>query len=446
MCLKDEVKRVKNSCNIILTSLNDESDNLYTDSSDFLVTLPNFANPHNHKQALVQVTKLVTPPLKLVDSSKAPSSLVFGVEIEGLGILTSQLSGHSSNILAVGTASGNVNSNAGAHQSPTEHGTGLVKLLRSPPLTYLSAVKVGLVALDIAGTTYDAGDPAAEPVVPPTPSTNPSDNWRVGDQFYILPRRIRIPAHHTEGGDFATFETVYNTASLVKSYIDVYKTQLAIGEVTERTVSASGNYGGSDYHTNGHVTAWKLLHKGSLYMDENFKGAPAVSLSAPLKGGFSCHWFRWRTRGAANQKKGAYDTNIASTINKRTAAAVSPSGLRVYAGQQTIPHVPVTQHHGTSSGFTNPRGFIDDAVMCANPFGKRLRVRVLNMARSTSHRTSDSAKYTGHNRDPSKPPVLRFETLGETVKSKDAAVVVDVEHPIEVQLRVMLVDPEDMMP
>ena len=441
MCLKDEVKRVQNSCNIILTSLNDESDNLYVDSSDFLVTLPNFANPHNHKQALVQVTKVVTPPLKLVDSSKAPTSLVFGVEIEGLGVLTSQLSGHSSNILAVGTATGNVNSNAGVQQAPTDHGTGLVKLI-SVPAAYLSAVKnLGIERLDIAGTTYEPADPGPEVL-----STNPSDNWRVGDQFYILPRRVKQPAHDGIGAHVFDFETLYATALQVKAYIEVYHTQLAVGEVTERTVSTSGDYGGTPFQTNGHVTKWKLLHKGSLYMEDNFTGAPLLSGSATAKGGFLCHWFRWRTQGGQFQKKGKYDTVIGSKDNKRTDASVLPSGLRVYAGHQNLPHVPVTQHHGTSSGFENPRGFIDDAVMCANPFGKRLRVRVLNMTRSTTHRTSDSTKYTGYNRDMTKPPVLRFETLGETVKSNDAAVVVDVEHPIEVQLRVMLVDPEDMTP
>ena len=61
MCLKDDIKRAQNSSNLTLTSVNDESDNLHQDSSNFVVTLPPHPNPHNYKQALVQLTKLYTP-------------------------------------------------------------------------------------------------------------------------------------------------------------------------------------------------------------------------------------------------------------------------------------------------------------------------------------------------------------------------------------------------
>ena len=56
MCLKDEIKRAQNSMNVVLSSLNDESDNLYHDSSDFVVTLPPHPNPHNYKQAFIQLS------------------------------------------------------------------------------------------------------------------------------------------------------------------------------------------------------------------------------------------------------------------------------------------------------------------------------------------------------------------------------------------------------
>ena len=108
MCLKDDIKFAQNSMSLTLSNINDENpDTHHVDSSDFTITLPHHPNPKNYKQALVQVQSLHCPPLAVnpvnhhVNDSK---SNVFGVCIDGLGVMNSYISGIPSNIVGVGSA------------------------------------------------------------------------------------------------------------------------------------------------------------------------------------------------------------------------------------------------------------------------------------------------------------------------------------------------------
>ena len=108
MCLKDDIKFAQNSANITLSSINDENPATFgTDSSNFTITLPTHPNTKNYKQALVQVQSLHCPPLSMnppednVITSNVNSS-VYGVAIDGLGVMNSYISGQPSNIVGVG--------------------------------------------------------------------------------------------------------------------------------------------------------------------------------------------------------------------------------------------------------------------------------------------------------------------------------------------------------
>jgi hypothetical protein len=85
------------------------------------------------------------------------------------------------------------------------------------------------------------------------------------------------------------------------------------------------------------------------------------------------------------------------------------------------------------AGFDNARDFFDDAVLCGNPFGKRLNIKIVNMAHTREGRSSSS------------PAATNFETLKECSDNNyDAGAKIDTKHPIVVGLRVMLIDPEDL--
>ena len=108
MCLKDDIKFAQNSMNITLSSINDENpDTKDKDISNFTITLPTHPNTKNYKQALVQVQSLHCPPLSVnpshdVNVEHDVNSSSFGVEVGGLGVMNSYISGIPSNIVGVG--------------------------------------------------------------------------------------------------------------------------------------------------------------------------------------------------------------------------------------------------------------------------------------------------------------------------------------------------------
>ena len=109
MCLKDDIKFARNSINITLSSINDESpDTKDKDSSNFTITLPYHPNPKNYiMQALVQLQSLHCPPLTVNPANSNVVSMdvncsVYGVEIGGLGVMNSYVSGVPTNIVGVG--------------------------------------------------------------------------------------------------------------------------------------------------------------------------------------------------------------------------------------------------------------------------------------------------------------------------------------------------------
>ena len=144
MCLKDEVKRVMNSMNITLSSLNDESPNLYSDSTDFKITMPYYPNIHNYKQAMIQVKSVITPPLQHSGKDEL-ESIAYGIEIDGIGVNNSYISGSSSSLIKV----------------CLDNGTGIAVSDKSTTAAGLSKSNPTVVA---AGT-----------------------EWMVDDEFYILP-------------------------------------------------------------------------------------------------------------------------------------------------------------------------------------------------------------------------------------------------------------------
>ena len=62
MCLKDDIKKAKNSSTIVLSSVNDEGVNLGVNSSEFTITLPPFPNAQNYNQCLIQLKSLHCAP------------------------------------------------------------------------------------------------------------------------------------------------------------------------------------------------------------------------------------------------------------------------------------------------------------------------------------------------------------------------------------------------
>ena len=136
MCLKDDIKFAQNSMNITLSSINDENPNTKdTDSSNFTITLPPHPNPKNYKQALVQLQSLHCPPLSVnplhMNALKTNlESSIYGVQIDGLGLMNSYISGATSNIVGMGSATSEINQ-IDTHMSRCskdvlEHGTTIV--------------------------------------------------------------------------------------------------------------------------------------------------------------------------------------------------------------------------------------------------------------------------------------------------------------------------------
>ena len=102
MCLKDDIKKAKNSSTIVLSSVNDEGVNLGVNSSEFTITLPPFPNAQNYKQCLIQLKSLHCAPSQEEDASHAAEPLVLGVEIQGLGVQNSYISGMPTDIVGYG--------------------------------------------------------------------------------------------------------------------------------------------------------------------------------------------------------------------------------------------------------------------------------------------------------------------------------------------------------
>jgi hypothetical protein len=82
-----------------------------------------------------------------------------------------------------------------------------------------------------------------------------------------------------------------------------------------------------------------------------------------------------------------------------------------------------------TGGFVNDRPFFTDAKLCAVPWGKRLNVKIMDMS-SESRNTDDTA-------------VTRYKTLKDANDEVSATCITSVTEPITVELKVLLVDPED---
>jgi len=440
MCLKDEVKRVRNSMNITLSSLNDESPNLYSDSTDFKITMPYYPNIHNYKQAMIQVKSVITPPLQHSGKDEL-ESIAYGIEIDGIGVNNSYISGSSSSLIKV----------------CLDNGTGIAVSEKA---------------------TVAAGLSDQHPKV-----HTPGEEWMVDDEFYILPQR------HQNGGDgigsfvgdlASTRAAVLDLAmaqshvlpdfsptndldkvidgTKLQEYILRYSKQLAVGKVL--TITKITTVGNRDrpptkpgLHA-GPVTTWKLVSPGSIY-----KVTPVPA------DGFMCVWKGWKGKvggthikhqvtslryGAGENINGHadsyfYDNKFFTEQSALGAAHQNrnriPAGLAVITGHHNMTAAGVA---ATSAGFMNPDGFFDDAVMCANPFGKQLHVRLINVMKPTEHRTDSKTLHGAA--DPQLPPTVRYDTVGECIKNETSGLVMDITKPVVVNVRVMLIDPEDMTP
>ena len=83
-----------------------------------------------------------------------------------------------------------------------------------------------------------------------------------------------------------------------------------------------------------------------------------------------------------------------------------------------------------TGGFVNDRPFFTDAKLCSVPWGKTLNVKIVDM--SHGERASVDADSVNH-----------FHTLKECNEEGDTQVITSVKKPITVELKVLLIDPED---
>ena len=418
MCLKDDIKRAQNSSNLTLSSLNDESDNLYKDSSDFVVTLPPHPNPHNYKQALIQLKSLHTPPTSIVKPgawNETMEPIVMGVSIGGLGINNSYISGHSSDIIGHGIVqSPSMNQ---THEFGDGKGLQHFKKLVGDEFPHVTN---GAIVLNTG--------------LGVSPGLNGSLLWRVDDEFYILPR-------------FGTANPQVNTDALaganLTQYVHHNRRNLAVGKVLTIT-----NVGGlHNFLHSGTVETWKMLSNGSaIYTAEDINNQPDPAQPASLKnsanagvaGGFRAIWKQWR-----EDEHSHYLTTFSAAdgVNNRDAAGTTPSLLRVMCAEHFH---STTGSQAVASGFVNDKSFFDDSVLCGNPFGKRLHIKIVNMMRPKIHRTTDGNAYDDANAKPNAPPTTHYETMKESHTANVTGTKINTEHPIVVGLRVMLIDPEDL--
>ena len=83
-----------------------------------------------------------------------------------------------------------------------------------------------------------------------------------------------------------------------------------------------------------------------------------------------------------------------------------------------------------TGGFVNDRPFFTDAKLCSVPWGKSLNVKIVDM----SH---------GERKSADGQPVNHFHTLKECNDEGDSQVITSIENPITVELKVLLIDPND---
>ena len=86
-----------------------------------------------------------------------------------------------------------------------------------------------------------------------------------------------------------------------------------------------------------------------------------------------------------------------------------------------------------TGGFVNQRPFFTDAKLCSAPWGKRLNVKIIDMSHVDEH-ARDSAY---------EPATSHFHTLKQCNEDGHSQVITSVIKPITVELKVLLIDPDD---
>ena len=126
------------------------------------------------------------------------------------------------------------------------------------------------------------------------------------------------------------------------------------------------------------------------------------------------------------QKNTQTDTRQGGAYNGTDTLHIADrrADLRVHLSH--VKQMDIKSHTG---GFVNDRPFFTDAKLCAVPWGKRLNVKIMDMSHG-SRSTNETA-------------VTRYKTLKDANAEVSATCVTSVKEPIAVELKVLLVDPED---
>ena len=311
-----------------------------------------------------------------------------------------------------------------------------------------------------------------------------SQGWQEGDQFYILPHDLEKVYDNPEERIFlAKSLKASGSKKFAVGRVDKVDTQLGILDGTLAAdgslATGTGIYWHDDpLHSNGAVIAWTLIDSGYAnyasggeqkkkgytiiaganewdtdnYLSiadkesldeehikklwENQPGCACVYKDSILKSDFKgvstyivddtivdgdVGYAKWKvnnTADATNPAIRGYSGLEPLNITERRA------NLRVMINE--VEHYTLKSHTG---GFVNDRPFFTDAKMCSVPWGKTLNVKIVDMSHGE--------------RSASDPAVTHYHTLKECNDENDSQVITSVTKPITVELKVLLIDPED---
>jgi len=317
-----------------------------------------------------------------------------------------------------------------------------------------------------------------------------SSGWKVGDQFYILTaeqeklfhtpakriqlaKRLRLGAEHSMNavGQVTQIIGVEHTRQVEVGGVAWYAPPLqTAGAVVDWTLLDPGtlNYNDEKLNNKTHSIAgieynaaeaenedidtvcheWNLENYyttaeyndmntkrlamlwenqpgfACVYKDSNdhydFEGEDYYNLSTEANpAGATYHLYSKNILQQTKYDNGSYAGNNYYHIGDRRA------DLRVLL--TTTQRFTMKSHTG---GFVNERPFFTDAKLCSVPWGKTLNVKIVDM--SHGHRANVYADSVNH-----------FHTLKECNEEGDTQVITSVKKPITVELKVLLIDPED---
>ena len=350
---------------------------------------------------------------------------------------------------------------------------------------------VAIVDMLTGGTTTTAGY---------SPALYHSDfKWNVGDQFYIFSRKDEV-LYNTEArrqvqsvvwnGEGDTCQQPYGEVTHVEQYGSYrYVTAWKLVKVGEgfdnlEVAGFTKNRAGTDTGYSANVNNEPIIpnnprillvlpqkmadlwNYGTMFTEavspHNAIGNPRPSQlnasSTPRR--LNCEDAKWVNQPGLCTTVRRLKTKVSNTLHEFTTGVLSthtptvpthtqigtqitnkrPSGLRV-----TLTNEMKQLVNRSTGGFVNTAAFMDDSLLCCNPFGKTLKCRVIDMTKSTAHRTDDGyVKSVGNSNDPSKPAIVHYKSIYDTNADELRTHQIDTSQPMVVKLRAMLIDPDDL--